>query len=113
MSKPHAATWCDSRFIRAQAPDTFNGQPVNFGTTFLSTVTAQDASGTDPSLLPGFDLQIRGAPTSRPAADPQAAWGGQYGEESDYVRTFVQRIRRKIEPDRSRPRYLFTEAGVG
>jgi two-component system, OmpR family, KDP operon response regulator KdpE len=43
----------------------------------------------------------------------QAVWGGQYGDESDYVWTFVQRIRRKIEPDRRSPRYLLTEAGVG
>ncbi len=43
----------------------------------------------------------------------QAVWGGQYGEESDYVWTFVQRIRRKIEHDRGHPRYVLTEAGVG
>jgi two-component system KDP operon response regulator KdpE len=43
----------------------------------------------------------------------QAVWGGQYGEESDYIWTFVQRIRRKIEPDRAHPRYLLTETGVG
>jgi two-component system, OmpR family, KDP operon response regulator KdpE len=43
----------------------------------------------------------------------QTVWGGQYGDESDYVWTFVQRIRRKIEPDRSMPRYLLTEPGVG
>jgi two-component system KDP operon response regulator KdpE len=43
----------------------------------------------------------------------QAVWGGEYGEEADYVWTFVQRIRRKIEPDRSHPMYVLTEAGVG
>jgi two-component system KDP operon response regulator KdpE len=43
----------------------------------------------------------------------QAVWGAQYGDESDYVWTFVQRIRRKVEPDRGRPRYLLTETGVG
>jgi two-component system KDP operon response regulator KdpE len=43
----------------------------------------------------------------------QAVWGGQYGEESDYVWTFVQRIRTKIEPDRARPHYLLTEPRVG
>ena len=43
----------------------------------------------------------------------QAIWGGQYGEEADYVWTFAQRIRRKIEPDRAHPRYLLTEPGVG
>jgi len=43
----------------------------------------------------------------------QAVWGGQYGDEADYVWTFVQRIRRKIEPNRKEPRYLLTEPGVG
>ena len=43
----------------------------------------------------------------------QAVWGSQYGDEADYVWTFVQRIRNKIEPNRREPRYLFTESGVG
>jgi len=43
----------------------------------------------------------------------QAVWGSQYGEEADYVWTFVQRIRRKLEPDRRHPQYVLTEAGVG
>jgi two-component system KDP operon response regulator KdpE len=43
----------------------------------------------------------------------QAVWGGQYGEESHYLWTFVQRIRRKIEPSRTTPRYLLTEPGIG
>lgn len=43
----------------------------------------------------------------------QAVWGGQYGDESDYVWTYVRRIRRKLEPDPERPSYLLTEPGVG
>jgi len=43
----------------------------------------------------------------------QAVWGGQYADEADYVWTFVQRIRSKIEPNRREPRYLLTESGVG
>jgi two-component system, OmpR family, KDP operon response regulator KdpE len=43
----------------------------------------------------------------------QAVWGSEYGEEADYVWTFVQRIRRKIEPDRQHPHYVITEPGVG
>ena len=43
----------------------------------------------------------------------QAVWGGEYSDEADYVWTFVQRIRRKIEPDRQHPMYVITEAGVG
>jgi two-component system, OmpR family, KDP operon response regulator KdpE len=43
----------------------------------------------------------------------QAVWGGAYGDEADYLWTFVQRIRRKLEPERGRPRFVLTEAGVG
>jgi two-component system, OmpR family, KDP operon response regulator KdpE len=43
----------------------------------------------------------------------QAVWGGQYENESDYVWTFVQRIRRKIEPDRAHPSYVLTDVGMG
>ncbi len=43
----------------------------------------------------------------------QAVWGGQYGEEAEYVWTFVRRIRRKLEPDPEHPRYVLTEPGVG
>ncbi len=43
----------------------------------------------------------------------QAVWGSEYGDEADYVWTFVQRIRRKLEPDRQHPRYVLTEPGVG
>lgn len=43
----------------------------------------------------------------------QAVWGGQYGDEADYIWTFVQRIRRKLEPDRRQPRFVLTEPGVG
>jgi hypothetical protein len=57
-------------FTRTQAVDTFEGEPVNYGSTFFTTVTAADAPDADPGLLPGFDLQIWGAPTSNPARDP-------------------------------------------
>ena len=43
----------------------------------------------------------------------QAVWGGEYGDEADYVWTYVRRIRRKVEPDPEQPRYLLTEPGVG
>jgi two-component system KDP operon response regulator KdpE len=43
----------------------------------------------------------------------QAAWGGQYADEVDYVWTYVRRIRRRIEPDPAQPRFLLTEPGVG
>ncbi len=43
----------------------------------------------------------------------QAVWGSEYGDEADYLWTYVRRIRRKLEPEREHPRYLLTEPGVG
>lgn len=43
----------------------------------------------------------------------QAVWGPRYGEESEYLWTYVRRLRRKIEPDLEHPSYLLTEPGVG
>jgi two-component system KDP operon response regulator KdpE len=40
-------------------------------------------------------------------------WGPAYGEESHYLHVYVSNLRRKIEPDPARPRYLLTEPGAG
>jgi two-component system KDP operon response regulator KdpE len=40
-------------------------------------------------------------------------WGPSYGDESNYLRVHMAHLRRKLEPDRSRPRYLITEPGMG
>jgi two-component system KDP operon response regulator KdpE len=43
----------------------------------------------------------------------QAVWGPEYGDEAHYLHVYVARLRKKIEPDPQRPRYLLTEPGVG
>jgi polysaccharide biosynthesis protein PslG len=58
------------QFVQEQAPNTFDGEPVNFGQTFNTTVSTQDAPDAPDSLLPLFDLDVWGAPTSQPARDP-------------------------------------------
>jgi hypothetical protein len=58
------------QFVQDQAPNTFNGEPVNFAQTFNTTVSAQDAPDAPESILPLFDLDVWGAPTSHPAVDP-------------------------------------------
>jgi len=40
-------------------------------------------------------------------------WGYEYREEIHYLRLYVAYLRQKIEPDPSRPRYIFTERGAG
>ncbi|HEY3241405.1 MAG TPA: winged helix-turn-helix domain-containing protein, partial [Acidimicrobiia bacterium] len=43
----------------------------------------------------------------------QEVWGPQYGVETNYLRVHMANLRRKLEPDPSRPRYLLTEPGMG
>jgi two-component system KDP operon response regulator KdpE len=40
-------------------------------------------------------------------------WGPAYREESNYVHVYISHLRRKIEPDPARPRYLLNQPGVG
>jgi two-component system, OmpR family, KDP operon response regulator KdpE len=40
-------------------------------------------------------------------------WGPAYGTESHYLHVYVSQLRRKLEDDPSRPRYLLTEPGAG
>jgi two-component system KDP operon response regulator KdpE len=43
----------------------------------------------------------------------QAVWGPDYGDQVDYLRVFVNQLRKKIEPKPSNPTYLLTEPWVG
>ncbi|PXY26106.1 DNA-binding response regulator [Prauserella sp. PE36] len=40
-------------------------------------------------------------------------WGPSYDTESHYLRVYVAQLRRKLEPEPSRPRHLLTEPGMG
>ena len=42
-----------------------------------------------------------------------AIWGGDYIEQTEYLRVFVGHLRKKIEPDPAKPRYLLTEPWTG
>jgi two-component system KDP operon response regulator KdpE len=43
----------------------------------------------------------------------QEVWGPAYQRETNYLRVYLAQLRRKLEPDPSRPRYLVTEPGMG
>ncbi len=43
----------------------------------------------------------------------QQVWGPEYGDEGDYIRTYITRLRRKLEPDPSQPAYIMLERGMG
>ncbi len=42
-----------------------------------------------------------------------AIWGGESVEQTEYLRVFVGQLRKKVEPDHAKPRYILTEPWVG
>ena len=53
-------------FVRANAPDSFEGQTVGFARTFFGLITAAIAGSDNPL----FNLEVWGAPISRARRDP-------------------------------------------
>ena len=43
----------------------------------------------------------------------QDVWGPAYLEETHYLRQYMAQLRKKLEPDPTRPRHLLTEPGMG
>jgi two-component system KDP operon response regulator KdpE len=43
----------------------------------------------------------------------RAVWGPDYGNEIEYLHVFINHLRKKIEPDPAKPRYLITEPRLG
>lgn len=42
-----------------------------------------------------------------------AVWGPEYGNELEYLRTFMRQLRKKLEDDAAHPQYLLTDSHVG
>jgi len=42
-----------------------------------------------------------------------AVWGGNYVEQTEYLRVFIGQLRKKIEPDPASPRFILTEPWIG
>ncbi len=43
----------------------------------------------------------------------QAVWGPDYGDQVEYLRVFINQLRKKLEPQPAKPRYIITEPWVG
>jgi two-component system KDP operon response regulator KdpE len=43
----------------------------------------------------------------------QAVWGPDYGDQVEYLRVFIKKLRKKIEADPEHPEYITTEPWVG
>ena len=97
---------------------TFGGTTVDLA---ARTVTVTDGTGGAPAdvrLTPTewHLLEVLLRNPGRPASQRQLlteVWGPAYVSESGYVRLYMAQLRRKLEADPSRPRYLLTEPGMG
>ena len=66
---------------------------------------------TEFALLRAFTAHPRQTLTHRQLF--HAVWGNSEGDAQQYLRVYVGHLRRKIEDDPMRPRYIHTDAGVG
>jgi two-component system KDP operon response regulator KdpE len=62
--------------------------------------------------LMAFLMKNQGAPMTH-ARLLRAVWGPEYGNELEYLRSYVRMLRKKVEDDPARPQYLVTEPWVG
>jgi two-component system KDP operon response regulator KdpE len=43
----------------------------------------------------------------------QSIWGPDYGDEPEYLRVFINQVRKKIEANPAKPKYILTEPWIG
>ena len=103
--------------LRRTAPAT--GPVIEIGELVVDLDKRSVTFAGDPvALTPNeFDLlrlfaQNEGKLLTHPAI-LREVWGPAYDAESHYLHVYVSQLRRKLEPDPARPRYLLTEPGAG
>jgi two-component system KDP operon response regulator KdpE len=103
--------------LRRTAPAT--GPVIEIGELVVDIDKRSVTFAGDPvALTPNeFDLlrlfaQNEGKLLTHPAI-LREVWGPAYDAESHYLHVYVSQLRRKLEPDPARPRYLLTEPGAG
>ena len=57
-------------------------------------------------------MRHQGAPVTH-AKLLRSVWGPEYGTELDYLRSFIKTLRKKMEADPAKPKYIVTEPWVG
>lgn len=104
-----------------RSPASPEGGPRTFRTSDLEIdfqTRAVRARGKDVRLTPKeFDLlrylvTHAGTPVTHREL-LQAVWGPDYGDEPEYLRVFINQVRKKIEADPAHPKHIVTEPWVG
>ena len=123
ITKPFSIRECIARLRssvrRAQTPERSEDAPLLIGEICLLPARHSVTRAGQPIHLTRKEYEIlkylmlhtgRSVTYSRLLA---AVWGAEYREEVHYLRTFVHQLRRKIELDPARPRYLLNDPYVG
>jgi two-component system, OmpR family, KDP operon response regulator KdpE len=104
---------------RNRADQQQTGQPIVVGELELDSVRRVVLKGRQELRLTPkeFDLlhyfmSHAGLPLTH-AVLLRAVWGAEYGQELEYLRTFVYHLRKRIEKDPASPEYLLTEPYLG
>jgi len=104
---------------RRNAQDSYRDAPIRHGQLELDPVKYRVMkSGRSIHLTPKefevlhYLMMHAGEPIPH-ARLLKSVWGPEYGNELEYLRTFVRQLRKKIEDDPKNPQYLLTDAYVG
>jgi len=102
-----------------RSPQTAEAQVIRFDDVEINFTTRRVIVGNrEARLTPKeFDpLQYMVAHPNVPITHTkllQSVWGPDYGDEVEYLRVFMNQLRKKIEKNPSNPKYLLTEPWVG
>ena len=105
--------------VRRNKVDEIEGQTIVIGNVLLDPDRhLVEKSGKRAHLTPKqFEvLHYLMANAGRPIPHARllrAVWGPEYGNELEYLRTFIRQIRMKIEDDPANPTYLLTDSHIG
>jgi two-component system KDP operon response regulator KdpE len=109
------------RAAMRRSPSSADGGPHGYTSADLEVdfdTRKVHANGKDVRLTPKeFDtLRYLVGHTGRPVTHRellQAVWGPDYGDEPEYLRVFINQLRKKIEANPAKPKYILTEPWVG
>jgi two-component system KDP operon response regulator KdpE len=104
---------------RRNAQDDNRDQPIRIGQIELDPVKYRvQKRGRSIHLTPKefemlhYLMLHAGEPIPHPRL-LKSVWGPEYGNELEYLRTFIRQLRKKIEDDPRHPQYLLTDAYIG
>jgi two-component system KDP operon response regulator KdpE len=102
----------DPTVAPAQASFTCDGLEINFAKRRV-TVDGKEITLTPTEFALLQHLAVNSDKVLTHNMLLQSVWGNEYSSEKEYLRVFVGRLRRKLEPDPKNPKYIQTIPGVG